>query len=116
MMEKRFMIFRTIRCSNCACEGLREIAGTVPAKPEADVFVDQGHDPYTGTLHFLCPRCRVPVAVDPGDALSTDRLTGYPIPPKTRPAGLTGRLSLMPVMGGIYAGFALFILAAKIFC
>jgi len=70
------MIFSRIFCSGCGYEGPREIPGTETVAFTADVFIDQGHDPYSGMLYYRCPKCGVCVAVDPGDALEEDTVNG----------------------------------------
>ncbi len=83
------MIFSRILCSRCGYEGPRKIPGT--AASVEDVFLDQGHDPYSGKLYYLCPKCGVLVAVDPGDALEEDTVNGMSSPWKLKPLWRQGR-------------------------
>lgn len=74
------MIFSRILCTGCGYEGPRKIPGTDTVEFTEDVFIDQGHDSYSGMLYYRCPKCGACVAVDPGDALEEDTVNGAPSP------------------------------------
>jgi len=78
------------------------------------MFTVKGHDPYSGSLYFRCPRCRVIVAVNPTEALDSNTLNGHPNPLKSEVAGLARARCPLPVWGGLYSGLTLFFLVVKI--
>jgi len=109
------MISKNIRCSGCGHEGPREVTGTVcHESTSTDMFTVKGHDPYSGSLYFRCPRCRVIVAVNPTEALDSNTLNGHPNPLKSEVAGLARARCPLPVWGGLYSGLTLFFLVVKI--
>jgi hypothetical protein len=109
------MISKIIRCSCCGHKGPREISGTFLEESAKDMFTPQGHDPYSGTLYFRCPRCMVIVAVDPTEALEYGILSGQPSSLESQTAAVAGKACPLSVWGSLYSGLTLFCLFVKFF-
>ncbi|OPY13645.1 MAG: hypothetical protein A4E66_00692 [Syntrophus sp. PtaB.Bin001] len=110
------MISKRIWCSSCGHEGPRETAGALPSESVMDMFISEGHDPYSGKLYFRCPRCKVFITIDPADALRSGTINGYPNPLEAEAARLSKAQNFLPVWGGMYTGFALFVIVTKLLC
>jgi len=42
------------------------------------IFKHLGHNPFSGDLHYQCPRCEIVLLVDPMTALGEESLKGFP--------------------------------------
>jgi len=109
------MISKSIRCSCCGHKGPRGISVPFVEMASRDFFISQGHDPYSGTLYFRCPRCTAVVAVNPMEALECDVLSGHPSSLKSEAAAVAGKSCPLSVWGGLYSGLTLFCLFVKFF-
>jgi hypothetical protein len=108
------VISKTIHCSCCGHKGPRKMIGTVSDESTKDMFTPQGHDPYSGTLYFRCPRCTVVVAVDAAEALEYSILSGHPSFLKSDTAAVANKSCPLPVWGGLFSGLTLFCLFVKL--
>jgi hypothetical protein len=109
------VISKIIHCAGCGHKGPREISGTFFEESAKDIFTPQGHDPYSGTLYFRCPRCTGIITVDPTEALEYGILSGHPSSLASQATAVAGRSCPLPVWGGLFSGLTLFFLFVKLF-
>lgn len=96
MDNKTISITRDITCLHCDHKGLMDIHDEREDVADDRLFVNLGHNPFSGDLHFRCPACGIVLLVDPMLALGKRPIKGIP-------QLLTGEKTLK--VAGVLEGF-----------
>ncbi len=85
---------QAIVCLNCGKAGEIEVKGLNDGGSPSGIFRHQGHNPFSGHMHFQCPACGITLLIDPTDVLSDGMAPLYslwtpPKPVKKKRAGET---------------------------
>lgn len=78
MDNKTISITRDITCLHCDHNGLMDIHDERENIADGRLFVNLGHNPFSGDLHFQCPACGIVLLVDPMLALGKRPIKGIP--------------------------------------
>ncbi len=69
---------RDIACLNCGYAGMLDIHRESDVVQRDRLFIHLGHNPFSGDLHYRCPKCEIVLLVDPMAALGEESLKGFP--------------------------------------
>ena len=69
---------RDIACMNCGYAGMLDIHRESDIVQRDSLFIHLGHNPFSGYLHYRCPKCEIVLLVDPMAALGEESLKGFP--------------------------------------
>ena len=69
---------RDIACMNCGYTGMLDIHRERDVVQRDCLFQHLGHNPFSGDLHYRCPKCEIVLLVDPMAALGEESLKGFP--------------------------------------
>jgi hypothetical protein len=69
---------RDIACLNCGHTGMLDIHRESDVVQRDLLFKHLGHNPFSGALHYRCPKCEIVLLVDPMAALGEESLKGFP--------------------------------------
>jgi hypothetical protein len=72
------MMAGDIQCAYCGLKGKIEGYAFEPGDRDASVFMQRGHNPFSGHLHYQCPSCSIVQLVLPMDILEGKVLNGFP--------------------------------------
>jgi hypothetical protein len=78
-----------IKCIHCDCAGIIEDQGTTFNGQTNDmrasrIFKHEGHNPFSGYLHYQCPECQTIILIDPMDVLGESFVTDVRSKPKSK--------------------------------
>ena len=72
-------ITRDITCLQCGHNGLMDIHDEEGDVANDLLFLNLGHNPFSGDLHYHCPACGIVLLVDPMLALGEKPIRGIPL-------------------------------------
>jgi len=73
------MMAKEIHCAHCGMMGDIDGYDQGMNGPQAKIFKHQGHDPFTGQIHYQCPVCLTTLQVNPMNLLRGEALHGIPV-------------------------------------